>query len=79
MAEALSQVQKFDEAFADLEKAGELQPNHAEIWLKRAEVYAKMENWQLVEKACERALEQDYRLTAAKELLAQAKTNFKQN
>ena len=25
-----------------------------------------MENWSLVEKACERALEQDYRLTAAK-------------
>ncbi|MEL6251639.1 MAG: tetratricopeptide repeat protein [Bacteroidota bacterium] len=78
-AEALSQIQSFDEAFADLEKAGELKPNHAEIWLKRAEVYAKMENWHLVEKACERALEQDYRLTAAKELLAQAKTNFKQN
>ncbi|MEM6799826.1 MAG: hypothetical protein AAF696_00405, partial [Bacteroidota bacterium] len=60
---------EFEDALADLKEAANLMPNQAEIWLKRAEVYALMENWSLVEKACERALEQDYRLTAARELL----------
>lgn len=78
-AEAMGKLFHFEAALEDLELAAEFAPNNAVIWLRRAEIYALMDNWGLVEKACEQALIKDYRLTEAKELLVRAQTNYSAN